>query len=66
MEGLSTSEFVNLLSMPKVRMDKFDSHPANYDNFMAPFDESLCTLSDEQVKITRLLFYKTGLCCLGR
>ena len=65
-EGLSTSEFVILLSMPKVRMDKFDGNPANYHNFMAPFDESFCTLSDNQVKMTRLLFYTTGLSCFGR
>ena len=59
-EGLSASEFANLLSMPKVGMDKFDSNPANYQNFMALFDESFGTLSDDQVKLTRLLFYTTG------
>ena len=59
-EGLSASEFANLLSMPKVGMDKFDGNPANYQNFMALFDESFGTLSDDQVKLTRLLFYTTG------
>ena len=59
-EGLSTSEFANLLAMPKVGMDKFDGNPANYQNFMALFDESFGTLSDDQVKLTRLLFYTTG------
>ena len=29
-EGLSGSEFANLLSMPKFGMDKFDGNPANY------------------------------------
>ena len=58
--GLSASEFANLLTMPKVGMDKFDGNPANYQNFMALFDESFGTLSGDQVKLTRLLFYTTG------
>ena len=53
---LSASEFLNILSMPKVEIDKFDGNPIDYQNFMAIFDELIGNkLADDQVKLTRLV-----------
>ena len=56
---LSQSNVMNLLTVPKIGIDKFDGNPIEYQNFMSIFDEMVGTV-DDQVKLTRLLYYTTG------
>ena len=57
--SLSQSNVMNLLTVPKIGIDKFDGNPIEYQNFMSIFDEMVGTV-DDQVKLTRLLYYTTG------
>ena len=52
---------MNMWSVPKVDLDKFDGDPLDFQNFMSLFDESIGNkLSDDQMKLTRLLYYVSG------
>ena len=54
-------ELINLLSIQKVVIDKFDGNPLEYQAFVATFDEMVENkTSDDQIKLTRLLQYTTG------
>ena len=55
------SEFVKLLSIPKAELDKYGGDPAEYQTFISLFDECIGDQDvDDQVKLTRLIFYTTG------
>ena len=54
-------DLVNLLSIPKVVIDKFEGDPLEYQAFIATFDELVHSkTSDNQIKLTRLLQYTAG------
>ena len=54
-------DLVNLLSIPKVVIDKFEGDPLEYQTFIATFDELVHSkTSDNQIKLTRLLQYTAG------
>ena len=58
---LVNGELINLLSIPKVVIDKFDGNPLEYQAFVATFDEMVENkTSDDQIKLTRLLQYTAG------
>ena len=49
------TELINLLSIPKLEIDKFDGNPLEFQSFMAIFDEAVSSkVSDDQIKLTRL------------
>ena len=55
------SDLINVMSMPKVEIDKFSGEPLEFQNFMTTFDEVVGNRTDDdQLKLTRLLFYTTG------
>ena len=55
------TELINLLSIPKLEIDTFDGNPLEFQSFMAIFDEAVSSkVSDDQIKLTRLLQYTTG------
>ena len=55
------TELINLLSIPKLEIDKFHGNPLEFQSFMAIFDEAVSSkVSDDQIKLTRLLQYTTG------
>ena len=57
----SDTELLNMLSIPKLELDKFAGDPLDYQRFMAIFDESVGSkVADDQIKLTRLLQYTTG------
>ena len=52
---------VNLLSTPKVSIDKFQGNPLEYQAFIATFDELVDSKTkDDRIKLTRLLQYTAG------
>ena len=52
---------VNLLSIPKVSIDKFQGDPLEYQAFIATFDELVDSKTkDDRIKLTRLLQYTAG------
>ena len=54
-------ELVNLLTIPKVELDKFDGDPLMYQSFVSTFNELVDKKTDDaQIKLTRLLQYTTG------
>ena len=58
--GLS-SEFVTLLSLPRVDIPSFNGDPCNYQTFITTFDQVISNIiNDDQVKLTRLLQYMSG------
>ena len=60
-DAASTADLVNLLSIPKVELDKFDGNPLDYQSFIAIFDEIVDSkIDDDNVKLTRLLQYTSG------
>ena len=59
--ALAQAEMINLLSMPKVEIDKFDGDPLEYQSFITIFDETVHgKTSDDHLKLARLLQYTTG------
>ena len=55
------TELINLLNIPKLEIDKFDGNPKEFQSFVAIFDEGVTSkVSDDQIKLTRLLQYTTG------
>ena len=59
--SFSQSDFLNLLEVPRVELDKFNGDPLEYQNFISLFDEVIGDrLDDDQMKLTRLLYYTTG------
>ena len=55
------ARMINLLSIPKVELDSFSGDPLEYQTFFAIFDELIdANLSNDQVKLTRLLQYTKG------
>ena len=56
--SLSQSDVMNLLAVLKIGIDKFDGNLIEYQNFISIFDEMVGTV-DDQVKLTRLLYYTT-------
>ena len=60
-DPVSQTDFMNMWSVPKVDLDKFDGDPLDFQTFMSLFDESIGNiLSDDQMKLTRLLYYVCG------
>ena len=60
-DPVSQIDFMNMWSVPKVDLDKFDGDPLDFQSFMSLFDESIGNkLSDDQMKLTRLLYYVSG------
>ena len=58
--GLST-EFVTLLSLPRVDIPSFNGDPCDYQTFITTFDQVIGNvINDDQVKLTRLLQYMSG------
>lgn len=54
-------DLFNLLSIPKLEIDKFNGEPSEYKSFMAVFEESVASkVNDGNIKLTRLLQYTTG------
>ena len=52
---------VNLLSIPKISIDKFQGDPLEYQAFFATFDELVDSITkDDRIKFTRLLQYTAG------
>ena len=55
------TELIDMLSIPKLELDKFDGNPLEYHSFINVFDENVGNkTSDDRVKFTRLLQYTTG------
>ena len=55
------SELINLLSIPKLEIDKFDGNPMDYKTFIAIFNETVASkVTDDNIKLTRLLQYTCG------
>ena len=55
------TELIDMLSIPKLELDKFDGNPLEYHSFINVFDENVGNkTSDDRVKLTRLLQYTTG------
>ena len=51
---VSQSALINLLSIPKVELDKFNGDPLEYQSFMSIFNETVHNKTgDAQVKLTR-------------
>ena len=54
------TELIDMLSIPKLELDKFDGNPLEYHSFINVFDENVGNkTSDDRVKLTRLLQYTT-------
>ena len=55
------TDVINMLSIPKLKLDPFSGDPLEYPSFIAIFDDSVANkVSDDQVKLTCLLQYTTG------
>ena len=60
-DPVSQTDFMNMWLVPKVDLDKFDGDTLDFQNFMSLFDESIGNkLSDDPMKLTRLLYYVSG------
>ena len=59
--NLFNDEIINLLTIPKVVIDKFDGNPLDFQAFFATFDELVHNRTDDDsTKLTRLLQYTSG------
>ena len=55
------TEFVKLLSIPKTELEKYGGDPGEYQTFISLLDDCIGDQDiDDQVKLTRLIFYTTG------
>ena len=55
------TDVINMLSIPKLKLDPFSGDPLEYPSFIAIFDDSVANkVSDDQVKLTCLLQHTTG------
>jgi len=60
-EVFNRNSTIELLSLPKVELVKYDGDPLTYHSFMATFDEAVDNLNvSNKTKLTRLLQYTTG------
>ena len=55
-EGITRSELIGVLNMPKAKIDPFNGDPLDYYRFITVFDERVDKVStDSDAKLTRLL-----------
>ena len=60
-DGLSQREFLSIINLPKVEIEKFSGDPLQYHAFIAVFDENVDKVTQQpSSKLSRLLQYTDG------